>query len=88
MVEFKLEQSRNDPCVFRMVVDGTVELIIAVHADNIVIAGSDEACREFHAVLRSKCPTNILDHVNLVYWLCFQAQLGIGHVGDHAEGVR
>ena len=88
MVEFELEQSRNDPCVFCMVVDGKVELIMAVHADDIVIAGSDEACTDFHVVLHTKFPTNILDHVNLVNWLCFQAQLGIGHVGDHAEGFR
>ena len=37
-----MEQCRTDPCVFRMVVDGNVELIMAVHVDVIVIAGSDE----------------------------------------------
>ena len=36
-----------------MVVDGKVELIMAVHVDDIVIAGSDEACRDFRAALNT-----------------------------------
>ena len=55
-----MEQSRTDSCVFRMVADGKVELIMAVHVDDIVIAGSDEACRDFHAALNTKFPTNNL----------------------------
>ena len=43
-----------------MVVDGKVQLIMAVHVDDIVIAGSDEACRDFHAALITKFPTNSL----------------------------
>ena len=35
-----------------MVVDGKVELVTAVHVDDIVIAGSDEECRDFHAALK------------------------------------
>ena len=46
VVEYGMEQCRADPCVFHMVVDGKVDLILAVHADDIVIAGSNEACRE------------------------------------------
>ena len=56
VVEFGMEQSRTDPCVFRMVVDDKVELIMVVHVDDIVIAGSDEACRDFHAALITKFP--------------------------------
>ena len=37
-----------------------VELIMAVYVDDIVIAGSDEACRDFHAALNTKFPTNNL----------------------------
>ena len=55
-----MEQRRTNPCVFRMVVDGKVELTMAAHVDGIVIAGSDEACRDFHAALNTKCPTNNL----------------------------
>ena len=48
VVEYGMVQCRTDPYDFRMVVDGKVELIMAVHVDDIVIAGSDEACRDFH----------------------------------------
>ena len=37
MVEYGMERCRTDPRVFRMVVDGKVELIVAVHVDDIVI---------------------------------------------------
>ena len=55
-----MEQSRTDPCVFRMIVDGKVELIMAAHVDDIAIEGSDEACRDFHAALNTNFPTNNL----------------------------
>ena len=58
MVEYGMEQCRTDPCVFRMVVDGKVELIMAVYVDDIEIAGSDETCRDFHAALTSNFHTN------------------------------
>ena len=41
-----------------MVVDGKVELIMAVYVDDIEIAGSDETCRDFHAALTSNFHTN------------------------------
>ena len=46
--------------MFRMVVDGKVENIMAAHVDDIVITGSDESCRDFHAALVTKFPTNNL----------------------------
>ena len=45
---------------FCMVVDGKVELVMAVRLDVIVIAGSEEACRDFHAALNKKFPTKNL----------------------------
>ena len=45
-----------------MVVDGRVELIMAVHVDDIVVASSDEAYKAFHTALVTKFRTN-----NLVY---------------------
>ena len=35
VVEHVMEQCRTDPCVFRMVVDGKVKLIMAVHVDDM-----------------------------------------------------
>lgn len=48
MVEYSMEQSSTDPCDFRMVVDGKLELNMAVHVDDVVIARSNETCRGFH----------------------------------------
>ena len=36
MAEYGMEQCKIDPCVFGMVVDGKVELVMAVHVDDIV----------------------------------------------------
>ena len=46
-----MEQCRTGPCVFRMVVDGNVDLTRAVHVDDIVVAGLDGTCKDFHAAL-------------------------------------
>ena len=43
-----------------MVVDGKVELIMAVHVEDIVIAGSNERCKDFHVALVAKFPMNDL----------------------------
>ena len=51
-----MEQYRSDPRVFRMVVDGTVELGMAVHVQDIVIRGSDETWKDFHAALVRNSP--------------------------------
>ena len=40
-----------------MAVVGKVQLIMVVHVDGIVIAGSDERCRDFHAALTTKFST-------------------------------
>ena len=57
VVEYDMGQCGYGPCMPRMVVDGKVELIIVVHVDDIVIAGSDEACRDCHAALVANFPT-------------------------------
>ena len=36
VAEYGMEQCKIDPCVFGMVVDGKVELVMAVHVDDIV----------------------------------------------------
>ena len=43
-----------------MVVNGKVEPIVAIHVDYIVITGSDETCRDFHAALAKPFSTNNL----------------------------
>ena len=41
VVEYGVEQCRTEPCVFRIVIDDDVDLMMTVHVDDIVIAGSD-----------------------------------------------
>ena len=55
--ECGVQQYKTDPCAFRVVVQGKVELIIVDHVDAIVMAGTDETCRDFHAALVTKFPT-------------------------------
>ena len=60
VVEYVIEQCRADPCVFRMVVDVKVKLIMAIHVDDILGADSEGSCRDFHAALVNKFNTNKL----------------------------
>ena len=61
--EHDMEQCKSDPCVFRKVVDGVVELIVVVHVDDILVGGEKEACDELHLLLNKKFPTNNLGEV-------------------------
>ena len=78
VVEFGMEQSSPNPCVFRMLVDGNVELIMAVHADDIVIAGSNEACKDFHVALNTKFPTNNLGELTWCAGFAFKRNWKLG----------
>ena len=61
-----------------MVVDGKVELIMVVHVDGNVIAGSDEPCKDFHAALTSKFPTNNLDELTWYTSCAFKRNWELG----------
>lgn len=56
-----MRQSSTDPCVFRIVVDGKVELVITIHAGGIEIAGTHETCRAFRARLVTKKNTKLVN---------------------------
>ena len=40
------EQSKVDPCVFRKVVDGEVEMVMVAHVDDILAQAKDQATME------------------------------------------
>ena len=42
VVKYGMERRSTNPCVFRVVVDGKIEMMMAVHVDEIVIIGPDE----------------------------------------------
>ena len=39
-----MEQFKADPCVFRLIREGIVVMIVCVQVDNIILAGEPEAC--------------------------------------------
>ena len=61
-----------------MVVDGKVELIMAVRVDEIAIARSDETCRDFHAPLTTKFPTNSLGELTWYTGCAFKRNWELG----------
>ena len=61
-----------------MVVDGKVELTTAVHVDDMVIAGSDETCRDFHDALTTKFLTNNLGELTWCTGCAFKRNWDLG----------
>ena len=61
-----MEQCRADPCVYRKIVEGVVNLILVVHVDNILssqwgeVSGEKEACDELYHTLNENFPTENL----------------------------
>ena len=51
---------------------------MAVQVDDIVIAGSDETCRNFNAALTTKFPTNNLDELTWYTGCEFKRPRGLG----------
>ena len=78
VVVYGMESCRTDPFVLRMVVDGNVKLIMDVHVDDIVIAGSDETCKDFHAALVTKFPTNNLGELTWYTGCAFKRDWELG----------
>ena len=42
--KIEMEQCKANPCVFRLIRDGVVVMIVCVHVDDITVAGESEAC--------------------------------------------
>ena len=63
-----------------MVMNGKVELSMAVHADDNV-AGSDETCRDFHTALVKKFPTNNLGELTWYTGCDFKRDCELGTLG-------
>ena len=43
MTTIGIDQAKADPCVFRKVVDGEVEMVVVVHVDDILAHAKDQA---------------------------------------------
>ena len=46
-----MEQCRANPCVYRKIVEGVVEMLLIVHVNNILVSGK-EVCDEIHYTLK------------------------------------
>ena len=76
-----MEQFRTDPCFFRTVMDRTVELTMAVYVHDVVIAGSDERCKDFRAALVAKFPVSNLGELTWYTSRVFKRNLELGTLG-------
>ena len=57
-----MEQSKADPCVFRMVMDGEITLIVCVRVDDLAVTAKDkETFDGFYAQLKEKFPVSDMD---------------------------
>ena len=44
VLKIGMEQCKADPCVFRLIRDGVVVMIVCVDVDDITVAGESETC--------------------------------------------
>ena len=42
--KIRMDQCKADPCVFRLIKDGVVFMIVCVHVDGITVAEESKAC--------------------------------------------
>ena len=54
--EHGMEQCRTDSCVYRKIVEGVVEMILVVNADDILVSGKKEARDELHQTVNENVP--------------------------------
>ena len=91
LVKYGLEQCKADPCVFRKVAEGRVEMIVGVYVDDIMVAGSIEACGRLHAGLNKEFPTNDLGELTYYTGCAFERDWELGTIkvsqGAYVESI-
>ena len=56
MAYFLREQSKVEPCVFRLIVENEVSFMVGVHVDDIIVYGRKNACEKLFARLKERFP--------------------------------
>ena len=51
-----LEQCKAEPCVFRLMVENEVSLMVGVHVNDIIVSGGKNACEKFFAQPKERFP--------------------------------
>ena len=52
-----MEEGKEDPCVFRLIRDGVVVMVVCVHMNNITAVGESETCDFLSTCLLEKFQT-------------------------------
>ena len=67
--------------VFAWLLTGKVELVMADQVDDIMIALTDEKCRDFHSALTTKLPTNNLGELTWYTGCAYEHKWELGTLG-------
>ena len=76
--EIGLEQSKSDPCLFRLMRGDRVILITVVHVDNMIVAAETSICDWFYAGLRRMFPSTDLGDLSWYLGCAFERNLDKG----------
>ena len=72
MVGLGFEQSEAEPCMFRMVEDSDVTMLVVVHVDDVFSIATKERCVKFGADLNRYVPTTDLGELRWYAGLRFE----------------
>ena len=59
VIGYGLRRCKTDPCVFRLMKNETVILMVAVHVDDLFVVGGAKEVADFHDPLNNNFPTNM-----------------------------
>ena len=60
LTQFSFERSLADSCIFRVRKGSKVTMMLAVHVDDMIVAGTEDDCKALHKFLNENFPKNNL----------------------------
>ena len=75
-----MEQCKTDPCVFRLIREGIVVMIMTVHVDDMAVAGPREEVDKLLEVLNEDFTTNDLGELSFFTECAFKQNLELGEI--------
>ena len=75
-----VEQCKNDPCVFRLIREGIVVMIMTVHVDDMTVAGPREEVDKLLEVLNEDFTTNDRGELYFFIGCAFKQNLELGEI--------
>ena len=86
LFDMGLERCRADTCVFRMIEDGKVVMLVAVHVDDIFSAGERDRCEKFAMDLNKRVPVKFLGELKVYSGLVYERDWDAGLLKISQEG--